>query len=505
MMTKRRIVRAGPMLSFGPVVSHQGQAVASAWARARLTRGSSGGQIWEINSDYPEARLSLGSDAHAGWQITANGVHPVHCELFWDGHSLWIADTHVVGGVFLDGVRVTDWVQIRGPAELRFGQAALDFETSAMTHEYMVSSPEHARPVTLTDMVVPPERERQSKPIFGGAASDSRIPDIESAATRVVSSPKTREREATQPVKSNGGGVMRPRLGGGKDAPVSHAEATRMVAMPAPPPPPAAHVKPPPPPPPAHSAPPPPPAPPAYAAPPAPPIAPQHPPYVEGGASFVGPPEISKPAGPHKPQRPLEKIIAFLKPQSSAEVLEQAGAKKSQALPVRTWILLGVTLAAAVGLLMWENEPEEVAGPQATPIVGQPPVVEPPVVQPPVVQPPVVQQPVQPPIVAQDPVAQDPVAQDPVAQQPSPIPPVEGGSPVQPPAEGEAPVLSLQRRAADLYIAGSYAEALPLYRQLAAANPQDASFASMIRILERRLASRCVDGVGPRGEPCTEP
>src|SRR5687768_2581453 len=122
------------MLSFGPaaegsvLVAEAQTTGQTAWARARLTRGNSAGAIWEITSDYPEARLSLGTDPNAGWPITANGVYPVHCELFWDGTSLWVADTLAVGGVFLDGARVTDWVQIRGPAELRFGQAALDFE-----------------------------------------------------------------------------------------------------------------------------------------------------------------------------------------------------------------------------------------------------------------------------------------------------------------------------------------------------------------------------------------
>ena len=101
------------MLSF--LVLREDRGVASedettgqkAWARARLTRGSSGGAIWEISSDYPEARLSLGTAANAGWQIQAHGVHPIHCELFWDGTALWVADTQSVGGIFLDGERVS--------------------------------------------------------------------------------------------------------------------------------------------------------------------------------------------------------------------------------------------------------------------------------------------------------------------------------------------------------------------------------------------------------------
>ena len=62
--------------------------------------------------------MPLGVAPDAGWHIEANGVRPVHCELFWDGQALFVSDVHQVGGVFLDGERVRDWAQIEGPAEL---------------------------------------------------------------------------------------------------------------------------------------------------------------------------------------------------------------------------------------------------------------------------------------------------------------------------------------------------------------------------------------------------
>ena len=130
--------------------------------------------MWEIDANYPEARLSLGSATDAGWPIEAPGVHALHCELFWDGQTLWVADSHRAGGVFLDGSRVHDWVQVQGPSELRFGQASLDIETSAPIGMQMVSSPSEARPVTVTDMVAPPEDARPSRPLFGGATTGSR-------------------------------------------------------------------------------------------------------------------------------------------------------------------------------------------------------------------------------------------------------------------------------------------------------------------------------------------
>src|SRR5690606_38639789 len=52
-------------------------------------------------------------------------------------------------------------------------------------------------------------------------------------------------------------------------------------------------------------------------------------------------------------------------------------------------------------------------------------------------------------------------------------------------AEGTEDAKSLQRQAADHYIAGRYPEALVIYRQLAQANPQNEAYASMVQILER--------------------
>ena len=233
-----------------------------AWARARLTRGSASGDVWEINASYPEARLSLGTESDAGWPIQAVGVRPVHCELFWDGRALWVSDVHKVGGVFLDGQRVRDWVQIHGPAELRFGQAALDIETSAPAVAKMASEPMHAKPVTVTDMVAPPEGSGR----FGGAAGDISVPDLDSAKTSIAfqnpdldrdrtqiaaptdvvptlhsldldGGPTTRVPERSPAPKVPAADALRPRLGGDSSGGVGRPadQATRMVSMPTPP------------------------------------------------------------------------------------------------------------------------------------------------------------------------------------------------------------------------------------------------------------------------------
>ena len=121
----------------------------SGWARVSLVRGQSGGASWAIDSQYTEARLSIGSAPDAGWQVTGIGVAPVHFELFWDGRSLWIADTRQAGGVTLNGRAITDWVQLRGRVEVSFGSAGMLVETSDAAAQEMASNPGHATRVTL--------------------------------------------------------------------------------------------------------------------------------------------------------------------------------------------------------------------------------------------------------------------------------------------------------------------------------------------------------------------
>lgn len=472
-----------------------------AWARVRLIRGSSSGALWEISADYPEARLTVGADPSAGWAISAPGVHPVHCELFWDGASLWVADTHQVGGVSLDGQRVTDWVQMHGPCELRFGSAALVVETSRPAHEQMVSRPDQARPVTLADIRLPPERP--TEPIFGGAASDDSIPELDGGATRVVSSPILPDGAPAAPPDASPMASLRPRLGGDvAPAAVEHsAEATRMVMMPAAPP---ARAMP------AHpmaSAPsaaaPMPPHPgfgaspsgaPAFASPaqPAPSAPAEQAAAAVGqaaagqaspfGGAFVAPPEVEKP--PSK-KISFAQILEKLKPESSADVVGEAGAKKGQTIPTRTWIMLGVTLVAAIGLLLWEGEEgapaAQASAGQAT--VGQVSAGHASAEQ--------ATPPVQPATAA---AAEPAEVSPPVVAEPEAV--VEAVADEE--EDGDAG--TRQRQAVDHYVAGRYVEALALYRALARAHPDQQAYATMVQILERR--TRCHDGVGPGGEPC---
>ncbi|MBX3273125.1 MAG: hypothetical protein KF729_22870 [Sandaracinaceae bacterium] len=468
----------------------------AAWARAQLTRGTSGGQLWEITADYPEARLSVGSDPSAGWCVQGHGVAALHCELFWDGQALWVADTAGVGGVFLDGMRVTDWVQVHGPAELRFGQAAMDIETSVPAAQRMMASPKGAKPVTVTDFVMPADSARPSSPLFGGAAGDLNVPDLDSERTRmVVQAPDDArtQHQLVSPPSEPPANALRPRLGAAVGAPAASAvasEATRMVPMPAPaasqspprigtpigapaPPPmiplaglPAAVVALPPAVPPRALSPA--PAPPPALAPPEP-LAP--PPPLDG---FAAPPPPV--AAPKQGGSALAKVWDKVKP-------EKPATDGKQAMPTRTWILLGVTVLVTVGWLLWDDAPVEVEAPPApAPATASPRPAQP------------VAEPVAAPVVAPAPGSEPGAEAGAGGGPPEAAPPLDPSSPTVPgsdpasddPADGP----TLQRRAADAYASGDYATSAAAYRRLAARHPDDPSYGAMVRILERRLAEQ---------------
>ncbi|HEY8432495.1 MAG TPA: hypothetical protein VIL20_29195, partial [Sandaracinaceae bacterium] len=193
-----------------------------------------------------------------------------------------------------------------------------------------------------------------------------------------------------------------------------------------------------------------------------------------------------------------------------------------QTVPTRTWIMLAVTLLAAVGVLLWEDEPAEVAAPQqqvqaqggaaAAPSTAQPTAVQPAGPTPAPTDPAAVADPSAAvpsapaptaPTAAADPGASPtlptpavvpPVAAPPAAQTPSTAPASPGGR------RNEPPPPTLARQAIDHYIHGRYADALVLYRQLALQSPGDPAYTTMVRILERRL--ECAGGSGPGGMPC---
>ncbi|MBO6934832.1 MAG: hypothetical protein JJ863_07650 [Deltaproteobacteria bacterium] len=99
------------------------------WARVQLAQGQSGAGLWDLSSDVPEARITIGSSDEAGWTVEAQDVAPNHFELFWDGQSLWVSPP-TMGELTVDGERVTTWRQLVGRSRVEFGRAAFLIETS---------------------------------------------------------------------------------------------------------------------------------------------------------------------------------------------------------------------------------------------------------------------------------------------------------------------------------------------------------------------------------------
>ena len=119
------------------------------WARGTLRRGTSGGSVWQVDANYPQARIVVGSAPTAGWVVTGPGIAQYHVELYWDGNGLYVCDPQGVGDVRLDGRPVHAWVQVQGRGQLVFGQAILELETSVAAATAMVSDPGAAPRISL--------------------------------------------------------------------------------------------------------------------------------------------------------------------------------------------------------------------------------------------------------------------------------------------------------------------------------------------------------------------
>ena len=121
----------------------------SQWARVQLAQGHSEAGLWDLSSDVPEARITIGSSPTAGWLVSAPEVAPVHFELFWDGSSLWLSPPHE-GELTVDGERVGAWRQLVGRCRLEFGRAAFLVETSQTIAVPVAPATNEANSLTAT-------------------------------------------------------------------------------------------------------------------------------------------------------------------------------------------------------------------------------------------------------------------------------------------------------------------------------------------------------------------
>lgn len=506
----------------------------SAWARVRLVKGQSAGGLWDVSSEIPEARIALGKKAT--WRVDAPGVADTHVELFWDGAALWVADAlEGAGNVRVDGQHIDTWYALSGRARVEFGGAALLVETSlvadlsagvndawhvasapaAPAHALAAGPSKQEMALIATQIAKPQQGSSQQYDI--GATKLVSMPegnresfdDFDPAMTKVASGGQANASAIAARPMAGPSAVM----GGG-----GMGMGAAPMAMPSPP---------------------------GYGMMGSPP--PQQPAVTNAGV-------ITEPNAPGG-------AFAGFSPSQAPPVPGKGGKKPALTLPLRTWLMLALVVAVLVVFVLDPEEevPEPPRRPQQTQtqpakvppnpavpgmpgmpgVPGQPlavpnpqnpmgvgpgvptqsgvsPSVHPSLGQPMVPPYPQPGQPMVPPIPQPGQPMVPPIPQpgqpfDPGQQAmvpPQPGQPVPGQPmPGQPggvdPMQVPIPTGPSPRLAADLYIAGRWSEALPLYEALAAQNPTNTAYAEIARILRRRLSQQCRDGIGPGGVPCT--
>jgi hypothetical protein len=457
----------------------------TSWARVRLLKGDSAGGLWDVSSDIPEARIAIGTDPQCGWVVKGSGVAPFHFEIYWDGQVLWAGNSAGAPDVRVDGEPLGDWRPISGRARIEFGRAAMLVEASDAVARASVVPQARDSQVPIaneqTRIAAPRDERREVYATGGSALHRMPPPDVLEAggaggggeATRVLS---LAEAEASRPAPA-----ALPRVGVGagvrrveEPTPISE-EATRLGVFPsggqASALPPGARAA-------ADGAPgagSPRPAAPSPASVVVPAAGGLRGPVAGAESPFAAPPPIA----------PDASEVAFAR---VGEKLKGGLAKPQLSQPLRTWLLLSLVVAIFVVFVLdtFEAPPEErPAAPGApTTVVDAGPAVD-------------AGPPATPPLAAAVSVGAGGLVMGGV------LPP-GGGVPVPPPStvgEASAP-LTAERIAADAVIAGRYREALPLYRALAAANPQNPTFARIVQVLERRVRAACRNGLTPEGTQC---
>jgi len=481
----------------------------TSWAKVRLTRGQSAGGVWEIDQQYPQARLAIGSDPSAGWAVQAPGVRPMHFELYWDGRCLFVADTQRVGGVTLNGAALgPDWTQVRGRGEVVFGQAAMAVETSE-GQAIALPDPASARRIAPNEG---PSAQHNLGELTGEA---TRMTDSQWDAAPSLTGEATRIQDSPLDVSPGGAPKLgavpppppgaRPRLGGSDNQQVGQAktlmqdelasavnEATRMVAIPE--------------------------GQPSIVVAPgmggqqmgAQPVGMQNnAPFgapAAGGTAPTGPGGFAAPPGFGEGPPPMTKQPSKFSPRMIVMVV---------------LLLVAIAVLVAVGFsdlggggqvaIPTTVVPSTVVPSTAVPTTAVPTTVVPTTVVPTtsVYVPPTTVAGYPPTTVAIPPTTVAVLPPTTVAIPPTTVavlpPPSTAVAP--PPTTVVDPSVPLpptqERLAADQVLAGRYADALPLYQALATQHPERPEYSSMVLILEQRIrAAQCVNGIGPDGRPC---
>jgi hypothetical protein len=456
-------------------------------------KGDSSGGLWDVSSDIPEARIAIGTDPQCGWIVKGSGVAPFHFEVYWDGNVLWAGNSAGAPDVRVDGEPLGDWRPISGRARIEFGRAAMLVEASDAVARASVAP--QARDSQARDSQLPianeqtriaaPRDERREVYATGGSALHRMPPPgaLEGSggapeggdATRVLS---LAEAEASRPAPA-----ALPRVGVGagvrrveEPTPISE-EATRLGVFPT-----GGQAS-------------------------------ALPPGARGGVGGASgapsmasaSPGVSLPASPaagglRGPVAGAESPFAApppIAPDASEAAIARVGeklrgglAKPQLSQPLRIWLLVSLVVAILVVFVIdpFESPPQEEA--PATEASTPPADAG--------VSPDAAATPAAAPLPGLAAAAGGVVVSGP------PVVPPDGGVPGAAAVTGPdaSTPLTAERVAADAVIAGRYREALPLYRALAEANPQNPTFVRIVQVLERRVRAACRNGLTPEGAQC---
>jgi len=460
----------------------------TSWARVRLLKGDSTGGLWDVSSEIPEARIAIGTDPQCGWVVKGSGVAPFHFEVYWDGNVLWAGNSAGAPDVRVDGEPLGEWRPISGRARIEFGRAAMLVEASDAVARASVAPQARDSQVPIANeqtRIAAPRDERREVYATGGSALHRMPPPgaLEDGGSATAGGDATRVLSLAEAEASRPAPPAMPRVGVGagvrrveEPTPISE-EATRLGVFPT-----GGQAS-------------------------------ALPPGVRGGVGGAAgalpiasaTPGASLPASPvagglRGPVAGAESPFAApppIAPDASEVAFARVGeklrgglAKPQLSQPLRIWLSIALVVAILVVFVIdpFESPPQRDArstGTATAPVDAG---------------------------VAAD-AAAIPAASPPpglavgaggVVVSGPPVAAPDGGVPVA--AAGTGPdastPLTAERIAADAVIAGRYREALPLYRALAAANPQNPTFVRIVQVLGRRVRAACRNGLTPEGAQC---
>ncbi len=193
-----------------------------------LTQGESANPTATFSAQMAARQVIVGSGPAAHWKIRAHGVEPSHVELYWDGAALWIKDAGSLSGVYVGEDRADEWQQIRDGVEVMFGHAVIRARVSGHTSPVAKLAPEKAASAAFIDeeestMVFSPQTMAAMQALPMAAPAPMPAP----MAAVAAQAPRTRQPTLNPPPHT-----MSPELDPSIPAKPTSAEATVIRASP---------------------------------------------------------------------------------------------------------------------------------------------------------------------------------------------------------------------------------------------------------------------------------